>query len=148
MPHPPASPRRPLASLRRWPPRLRPMLQRSGTHPPKPAWRIAGLSCRRRLMPRPVKSTPRAQSSQSVRTAAEREIAEASAAIARHKTPESATPLADRIGIAALALDLVAAALGSIAANGLAYGLLIFAAHPRKNATSRCEVVLPAPSGR
>jgi len=95
-----------------------------------------------------VKSTPRAQSSQSVRTAAEREIAEASAAIARHKTPESATPLADRIGIAALALDLVAAALGSIAANGLAYGLLIFAAHPRKNATSRCEVVLPAPSGR
>jgi hypothetical protein len=36
--------------------------------------------------------------------AAEREVAEASAAFARHKAPESATPLADRIGIAAWAL--------------------------------------------
>jgi hypothetical protein len=44
-----------------------------------------------------------------------------------------------------LGAGLVAAALGSIAANGLACGLIVFAAHPRKKATAAPEVVLPAP---
>ncbi len=41
----------------------------------------------------------------------------------------AASPLAVRLGIAPWALDLIAAALGSIAANGLACALLAFGAH-------------------
>jgi hypothetical protein len=39
------------------------------------------------------------------------------------------TPLADRLGVAAWLVDLVHSALGSLAANGLACGLLVFGAH-------------------
>jgi hypothetical protein len=45
--------------------------------------------------------------------------------------PRSATPLADRLGVEGWQVDLVAAALASLAANGLAAFLLAFAAHGR-----------------
>jgi hypothetical protein len=54
------------------------------------------------------------------------------AALAAMKVPASATPLADRVGIAAWALDLLSAALGSVAANGLGCGLISFAGHRRR----------------
>jgi hypothetical protein len=60
-----------------------------------------------------------------------RELDQSRAALAALKAPESATPLADRVGIAAWVLDLLAAALGSIAANGMACGLIAFAGHHR-----------------
>jgi len=43
--------------------------------------------------------------------------------------PPSATPLADRSGMAAWVLDLIAAAFKSLAMNGLAAGLAAFGAH-------------------
>ena len=53
------------------------------------------------------------------------------AELAALKAPASATPLADRLGVEAWLLDLIAAALGSIAANGLGCGLIAFAGHHR-----------------
>lgn len=44
-------------------------------------------------------------------------------------TPASATPLADRTGLPAWALDLLQAALASIGANGLGAALIAFGAH-------------------
>jgi hypothetical protein len=61
-------------------------------------------------------------------------------ALATMKAPESPSPLADRLGVTAWVLDLVTAALGSMAANGLAVGLLAFAAHGRRHET-------PEPTG-
>jgi hypothetical protein len=46
--------------------------------------------------------------------------------------PTSAAPLADRLGLPAWTLDLVTAALGSIAANGLAACMLAFGVHRRR----------------
>jgi hypothetical protein len=66
---------------------------------------------------------------ESIKKAAETELASAREALAGLKAPESATPLADRTGIPAWILDLVTASLGSIAANGLACCLMIFGAH-------------------
>ena len=45
------------------------------------------------------------------------------------KPPPSATPLADRLGLPPWLLDLFQSALGSIAANGLAFLLIAFGAH-------------------
>ncbi len=74
-----------------------------------------------------------------------RELDAARAGLAAMTPPASATPLADRIGISAWLLDLIAAALGSLAANGLGCGLVAFAGHaPRKNAIAP-DVVAPAP---
>jgi hypothetical protein len=62
------------------------------------------------------------------------DLAEARRVLAKVKAPVSASPLADRLGWPAWVLDLVIAALGSIAANGLACCLLVFASHgPRAN---------------
>lgn len=47
------------------------------------------------------------------------ELTAARAALWQIKAPASPSPLADRLGVPACALDLVATALGSIAANGL-----------------------------
>jgi hypothetical protein len=47
------------------------------------------------------------------------------------RAPPSGTMLADRLGWAPWALDLIMAALGSLGANGLAATLLAFAAHRR-----------------
>lgn len=67
------------------------------------------------------------------RQRSEGELASARAALDRIKPPASASPLADRIGIPAWLLDLLTAALGSMAANGLACGLIAFAAHRRSD---------------
>lgn len=66
------------------------------------------------------------------RTAGEAELTAARTALAGVKAPASATPLADRVGVAAWVLDLITAALGSMAANGLGVGLIAFAAHGRR----------------
>jgi len=62
----------------------------------------------------------------------------AEAAYAQTARPPSATPLADRAGIAAWMIDLMAAAFKSLAMNGLAAGLVAFGAH---GATTRNEVL-------
>src|SRR5262245_45802479 len=63
------------------------------------------------------------------RTVAEGELTAARKALAALTAPPSPTPLADRLGMPAWLLDLVHSALGSLAANGLACGLLVFGAH-------------------
>jgi hypothetical protein len=63
------------------------------------------------------------------RAKAEAELSEARFALASIRPPVSATPLADRIGWPAWAVDLLHSALGSIGANGLACALLAFGAH-------------------
>ena len=64
---------------------------------------------------------------------ADRAIADARRDLEAVPAPRSAAPLADRLGWPAWVLDLVVAALGSIAANGLACFLIVFGAH-RKHA--------------
>jgi hypothetical protein len=74
------------------------------------------------------------------RTTAEGESAAARKALAALSALPSPTPLADRLGVAGWLLDLVHSALGSLAANGLACGLLIFGAHqPPSRRASRAE---------
>jgi hypothetical protein len=71
---------------------------------------------------------------------AEGELITARTALASIKAPQSATPLADRIGVSAWIIDLLQSALGSIAANGLACCLLLFGAH---HPVQRVEIVTP-----
>lgn len=67
------------------------------------------------------------------RRSIEAKIAAAEAQLATVEVPPSSTPLADRMGIEPWLRDLIAASLGSIAANGLACCLLEFGAHhPRR----------------
>jgi hypothetical protein len=74
------------------------------------------------------------------RTTAEGELTAARRALAALSVPPSPTPLADRLGVGAWLLDLVHSALGSLAANGLACGLLVFGAHqPNKRRAGRAE---------
>jgi hypothetical protein len=75
------------------------------------------------------------------------ELTAARAAVEAIKPSASASPLANRIGIPAWVLDLITAALGSMAANGLAYGLIAFAAHHRHdNSIEITDIVVePAP---
>ncbi|WP_072377639.1 hypothetical protein [Hyphomicrobium sp. NDB2Meth4] len=61
---------------------------------------------------------------------AERRAAQAE--LDANPAPPSATPLADRLGVEAWRIDLLAAALASIAANGLAAILIAFASHSRR----------------
>lgn len=75
-------------------------------------------------------------------------VAAIRAELAAIPAPVSATPLADRLGLPAWSLDLFMAGLGSIAANGLAAALLVFAGHgnahtpaPRMKAEPRARVV-------
>jgi hypothetical protein len=77
-----------------------------------------------------------------IRQHAEQELETARQALADIKAPESATPLADKIGVAAWIIDLVHSALGSVAANGLACCLIIFGAHHHKP-VARVEIVTP-----
>lgn len=65
----------------------------------------------------------------TLRAKAEAELAQARTAMAALPAPRSASPLADRLGVPAWLLDVLAAALASLAANGLGAGLLAFAAH-------------------
>ena len=68
-------------------------------------------------------------------------LRDAEAALTVMTPPELPTPLADRSGIPAWIIDLTVAALGSIAANGLACCLMIFGAH---HSAPRVEIVEPA----
>jgi hypothetical protein len=70
------------------------------------------------------------------RTRLEQAVTDARADLTVFKAPPSASPLADRIGWPAWVLDLVMAALGSIALNGLACALMAFGSH-RKAAPDR-----------
>lgn len=65
----------------------------------------------------------------NLRNAAEVELKAARAGVASMSAPASATPLADRLGIAGWTLDLITAALASIAVNGLGATLIAFGAH-------------------
>lgn len=62
------------------------------------------------------------------------QIEAAKAEVAENPLPASATPLADRLGIPAWALDLIMAGLLSIGANGLAGVLIAFGASRKESA--------------
>jgi hypothetical protein len=79
------------------------------------------------------------------RAKAEAELSEGRLALARVRPPTSATPLADRIGWPAWAVDLLHSALGSIAANGLACALLAFGAHRNTALAEPRTAAEPAP---
>jgi hypothetical protein len=65
----------------------------------------------------------------SVGAAAQHDLDEARAALEVLPSSGSASPLADRLGVAGWELDLTAAALASLAANGLAAMLIAFGVH-------------------
>jgi hypothetical protein len=65
------------------------------------------------------------------RSNAELRLTEARAAVAALPARRSASPLADRLGVAAWALDLLAAGLLSIGVNGLGAALIALSAHGR-----------------
>ncbi|MGD9806453.1 MAG: hypothetical protein AB7E81_24125 [Hyphomicrobiaceae bacterium] len=66
---------------------------------------------------------------QRERNAVSAELTAAREALAAMKAPASPNPLADRLGVPAWTLDLAAAGLASLAANGLGAFLLAFATH-------------------
>lgn len=68
----------------------------------------------------------------AARADAVREVETARDALATLPVAQSATPLADRLQIEPWVLDLIAAALASIAANGLGASLIAFGAHRGK----------------
>ena len=70
---------------------------------------------------------------EEARASVQREIDAARAALASAPLPGSASPLADRLGWEVWELDLLIAALASIACNGLAIGLIALGGHgPRR----------------
>lgn len=83
----------------------------------------------------------------ALKAAAEAELKAARTALLHLKAPPSATPLADRIKVPAWLLDIIAAALGSMAANGLACGLIAYSAHrgPTKGAPKPEPKAQPKP---
>jgi hypothetical protein len=100
---------------------------------------------------------------EDAKTNAERELNAAGVALNSLAPPRSATPLADRLHIAGWKLDLLTAALRSIAANGLGAALIAFGANgksevhrPRTARTTPSRVAdaepvrtpLPAPTAR
>lgn len=68
---------------------------------------------------------------EAAKTNAADELDAARAALAKSPAPADAAPLATRLGLPSWALDLVAAALGSLAANGLGCALISFGVHAR-----------------
>jgi hypothetical protein len=80
-----------------------------------------------------------------MRRGVEVDLAEAQTALAGLQVPPSATPLADRLGLPAWLVDLIYSALGSMAANGLACGLIAFAAYHRPRETKEPASAEPAP---
>jgi hypothetical protein len=78
----------------------------------------------------------------SARSRAEATLSAARADLSSLKPPGSASPLADRLGLPGWTLDLLAAALGSIAANGLGCCLLAFGAHGRGHAPANAAPVV------
>ena len=82
---------------------------------------------------------------QSSRESAMSELAAAREAVAALPAPASGTALADRLGIDAWIIDLAAAVLGSIGANGLAACLLAFGSHMHLASPATGEIVNPRP---
>ena len=78
----------------------------------------------------------------ALRNAARHELDSARIVLAALPVPGSASPLADRLGIHDLQLDLIAAVLIGIGANGLGAVLVAFAAHTPAPASSRSSAVL------
>ena len=74
---------------------------------------------------------------------AQKQAEAAVSALAAMPAPKSAAPLADKLGLPAWGLDLVAAALASLAANGLGAALLIFGAHGRHRESHPGSIVSP-----
>ena len=66
----------------------------------------------------------------------EAEVNAARAELAANPVPASASPFADRVGINPTSLDLLTAALGAIALNGLAACLIVFGAHGHRHETA------------
>ena len=64
-------------------------------------------------------------------------LEKAKATLAGMRAPESASPFADRIGMPAWAFDVMVAALGSFAVNGLACFLIGFGAHAQPERTEK-----------
>jgi len=82
---------------------------------------------------------------QSFRDRAESELAAAGNAVVSLPPPASGTALADRLGVEPWVVDLIAAVLGSIGANGLAACLLAFGSHsPSMRPAKKPVEVLPA----
>jgi hypothetical protein len=84
----------------------------------------------------------------SLVVSAKKELVEARAALGVLPNSGSASPLADRLGIAGWELDLTAAALASLAANGLAAMLITFGVHglmAARHAAPAATAVQPAP---
>lgn len=78
----------------------------------------------------------------------ETELATTRAALAAIPAPRSASPLADRLGLEPWALDVLAAILGSLGANGLGAALVAFGGHaphtpqPRRPLPRKAEPVI------
>ena len=68
----------------------------------------------------------------AARDGLEARLVAARAALTETKSPVSSTPMQDRTGIPQWLLDLLVSVLGSMAANGLAAGLLAFAVHHKR----------------
>ena len=85
------------------------------------------------------------EAAEVMRQRAEATLATARADLAAMNPPASASPLADRLGVPAWALDLLTAALGSIAANGLGCCLLAFGAHGTHKAAMKPVAVASEP---
>ena len=81
----------------------------------------------------------------AMRAAAAKGLESARTVLAAIPPPASSTPLADRIGIEGWQLDLIAAALLSLSANGLGAGLVAFAAHVRKPEHPVVETAVATP---
>ena len=71
----------------------------------------------------------------TLRQTAEAELSAARTALSLLPAPASASPLADRLGVPGWQIDLAAAVLASVAANGLGAFLLAFAAHGQRGAS-------------
>jgi len=80
-----------------------------------------------------------------VHRAAAAELEAARAVLAALPAPLSASPLADRLGLEGWQVDLAAAALASLAANGLGAFLLAFAAHGRHQTHTPTEAKADLP---
>lgn len=74
-------------------------------------------------------------------------LADAAAALAVLPPPRSATPLADRLGVPAWSLDVLAAVLGSLGANGLGAALIAFGGHAphRRRVIDVSPIAMPQP---
>lgn len=79
--------------------------------------------------------------------AREAKIAAAVAALEDVPAPKAEAPLADRLGLPAWALDLIAASLASLSANGLGAGLIAYGAHGTHGRKS-AETAQPAPAAK